>query len=318
MRVLDGHVHEFQAGTTPKNRTAHSRALLYAAGLAAGIASTLALANELQPQAEHQQVLVGDNRGAQVRVEGNTLYYVGLITADGLSRFQQTLKTHPNVTTLQVRSRGGDALPAIDMGEIVLRRKLTVVVDRVCNSACASYLFTPASVRKVLPESMVIWHNSCPQNVPTDIAFERILTGDIHNLTGAMMRNGVQLSSAEIEVELQKQGPKLREKLRHYFHESARQQKKLFSKTGIDGRIDCLVDYLPLPPQNQAYTLSGADMAALGVCNVALPSDYEEGVKRLLTQEGLADRAGVVRLADYPEFKPAPKSACSAEVEQSD
>lgn len=263
-----------------------------------------------QTAPENKLGLPGSNRDAHVRVEGTTLYYEGIITASGLSRFQQALSTHPNVTTVQVRSRGGDALPAIDMGKIILRRKLTVVVDRVCNSACASYLFTPAPARRVLPGSMVIWHNSCPQNVPENIAFERILTGDIPNLTGAMTRNGVLLSSAEIEAEIQKRGPELRKELRNYYRATARQQKRLFSRTGIDDRIDCLIDYLPTPHKNQAYYLSNADMTALGVCNTELPNDYEAGVAELLTQEGLADRAGLLRLSDYPRFVPSPRNVC--------
>lgn len=269
-------------------------------------APTAAAAPESKPE------LPGSNRDAHVRVADTTLHYEGIITAAGLARFRQALSAHPEVTAVQVRSRGGDALPAIEMGGEILRRKLAVVVDRVCNSACASYLFTPAPARRVLPGSMVVWHNSCPQNVPQDTAFERILIGDVPNLTGSMTRHGAPLSQAEIEAEIHRRGPELRETLRRYYRDAARQHKRLFSRTGIDDRIDCLTDYLPAPPKIQAYYLSGADMATLGVCNVELPADYEAGVADLLVQEGLADRAGLLRLADYPGFVPSPRAACPA------
>jgi hypothetical protein len=153
-------------------------------------------------QATQDPVVGGPERpggriDARVRAEGNTLHYEGLITSAGLSKFAETLQQHPEVITLQVRSRGGDALPAIEMGEHVLRRNLAVVVDRVCNSACANYLFVPAATRRVLPGSVVMWHNSCPQNIPEGTAFERVLAGEGTNLSSSLRREGVPLSETE-------------------------------------------------------------------------------------------------------------------------
>jgi hypothetical protein len=253
----------------------------------------------------------GGRIDARVRAEGNTLHYEGLITSAGLSKFAETLQQHPEVITLQVRSRGGDALPAIEMGEHVLRRNLAVVVDRVCNSACANYLFVPAATRRVLPGSVVMWHNSCPQNIPEGTAFERVLAGEGTNLSSSLRREGVPLSETERERVLREQGPELAEKLRRYFRAVVRPQRRLFASTGIDSRIVCLGDYLQLPHGGDyAYTLSATDMAAFGLCGVQLPGDYEEGVARILAEEGLADRAGALRLNDYPEFKPSPRRAC--------
>ena len=267
-------------------------------------------------QATHGPVASGQERSggridARVHAQGDTLHYEGLITSAGLAKFTETLQQHPEVITLQVRSRGGDALPAIEMGEHVLRRNLAVVVDRVCNSACANYLFVPAATRRVLPGSVVMWHNSCPQNIADGTAFERVLAGEGTNLSSSLRREGVPLSETERERVVREQGPELAEKLRRYFRAVVRPQRRLFASTGIDSRIVCLGDYLQLPHGGDyAYTLSATDMAAFGLCGVQLPDDYEEGVARILADEGLADRAGPLRLTDYPEFRPSPRRTC--------
>jgi hypothetical protein len=46
------------------------------------------------------------------------------------------------------------------IGQLVLRRHLRVVVSDICMSACASYVFSVAQQRTVLPHSLVIFHHT--------------------------------------------------------------------------------------------------------------------------------------------------------------
>jgi hypothetical protein len=162
-----------------------------------------------------------------------------------------------------------------------------------------------------------MWHNSCPQNIAEGTAFERVLAGEGANLSASMRRDGVPLSDTERERVLREQGPELAQKLRRYYRAAVGPQQRLFARTGIDSRIVCLGDYLQLPHGGDyAYSLSGADMAAFGLCGVELPNDYEQDVTRILAEEGLADRAGLLHLADHPEFMPSPRRSCSTRTDR--
>lgn len=62
-------------------------------------------------------------------------------------------------TSLIVTSAGGDASIGIEIAKLVMENKATVVVRRECLSACASYIFLPASRRVVEPRSIVGFHH---------------------------------------------------------------------------------------------------------------------------------------------------------------
>jgi hypothetical protein len=64
------------------------------------------------------------------------------------------------IRSLVVNSFGGEELAAIRIGEEIVRRDITLVVDGACMSACADYLFLPARHRKVAPYSLVAFHHT--------------------------------------------------------------------------------------------------------------------------------------------------------------
>jgi hypothetical protein len=57
-----------------------------------------------------------------------------------------------------VRSRGGDINTAIDLADLLLERRATVVVYDYCLSACASYLLMASTKAFVLRDTLVAWH----------------------------------------------------------------------------------------------------------------------------------------------------------------
>jgi hypothetical protein len=265
------------------------------------------------PGAIPVEALPGGRAVADIRVEGDTVVYDGLISAAAYARLAQTLRTHPEITAMRVRSRGGDALPAIDMGELVRERGLAVIVDRSCNSACANYLFVPATVRQILPGSAVMWHNACPQNVPADAEFEKILAGAVENIGGAVRRGDKELTGEERDAVLREQGPKLRRQMRAYFQTYARRHQRFFARAPLHSRVVCLGDYVALPHgKGYGYALSADDMAAFGLCGIELPDDYAATVTRLAAEEGKSERMGMIHLADYPDFHPKPRVACAS------
>ncbi|GAB6195055.1 hypothetical protein PAGU2595_003540 [Lysobacter xanthus] len=256
--------------------------------------------------------LPGGRVEAEINVEGAVIRYDGVLSESNTARFVRALNAQPNVTTLQVRSRGGDAIPALRMGEAVRARDLTVVVDRACNSGCANYLFTPARQRRILPGSEVIWHNKCPQNTGADTPYERVLAGQVGNVGGVLKRGGADVSPDERDRLLHARGDELARKLRIYVQEWATLHQRFFAASDVDARIVCLGDYVELPLQGAyGYALSQQDMEAFGLCGIDMPADYEAGVARALEEEGKASVAGVIRLADFPALHPSPRRACA-------
>ncbi len=57
-----------------------------------------------------------------------------------------------------VNSGGGDAESALDISDIILAQGAHVIVDNVCLSSCANYLFLSGKTKVVLPRSLLMWH----------------------------------------------------------------------------------------------------------------------------------------------------------------
>lgn len=88
-----------------------------------------------------------------------TVHFRGPITPVTAAKLTALLKS-PRVTTLVINSFGGSEDAALDIAAIIKARKLTVVVDGVCMSACAQYILTSASSGQIRPGSLVAFHTS--------------------------------------------------------------------------------------------------------------------------------------------------------------
>lgn len=249
-------------------------------------------------------------------VDGEALSYTGLLNKAGLAQLRDVLRAHPGVRTLRVDSSGGDALPALEIGRLVRARRLHVVVEGRCNSACANYVFVPAARRTIRPGAMVMWHNSCPQNVPPGTRFSDVLAGRVPGLAGDARPKGEADRGKTVDDLLADKRAlrKVDRDMRDYFPEWAAAHQAFFREVPVDARIVCLGDYLALPRgKGHAYTLSAGDMARFGVCGVEAPPTYTRDVVEALAREGKTSLGGPVRLADYPEFEPRPPAgACDA------
>lgn len=62
--------------------------------------------------------------------------------------------------TLVVNSQGGHEVSAIKLANIIADKEVSIIVDGVCMSACASYIFAAAKRREVRQNSVVSFHIS--------------------------------------------------------------------------------------------------------------------------------------------------------------
>ncbi len=104
--------------------------------------------------------------GEWTRVSPTAISFVGQIDKDELSKFQKIYK--PSDTTLIVNSTGGNMDAGLAIGKILIENKnLSVVVQVVCASSCANYLFL-AGHTKIIDHGIVGFHGDWKAMVQSD------------------------------------------------------------------------------------------------------------------------------------------------------
>lgn len=106
------------------------------------------------------------DRMATISVAGATLRYDGYINEISVAEFERVLKAAPSeapIRTLVIYSHGGITDAGIPLGELVRDWKLSVIVDRVCMSACANYVALPAVALSVPDGALLGFHGGMPR-----------------------------------------------------------------------------------------------------------------------------------------------------------
>lgn len=95
------------------------------------------------------------------------LNYVGSINEDANSRlFELYHKASSKPTKLKISSPGGNVMEGLQLGNWVFDNKLDVMVDKVCASSCANYVFPAGKIKYLHKHSALIWHgNSYQENI---------------------------------------------------------------------------------------------------------------------------------------------------------
>ena len=236
-----------------------------------------------------------------VTVSGSTIHYVGAMNEAGVQALEAVLQA-PGIRpdTFIVESGGGGGRPAMRIGTLVHERGMHVVATgRGCNSACANYVFVPALRKTIRPGSKVVWHNSCPSNIPHGAALieaHRQGVGKI-NVTGD---DGTEVTQAGVaDLLVSKQAV-----VERGLMEMKAAHAHFFAGRGIDDRVNCLTDYFELPFDH--YTLSVDDMARFGVCNVLADPDYVSQTLRAVRAAGIGENVfGVIDMRRAPTLTAA-------------
>lgn len=93
-----------------------------------------------------------------IRTSSDTVRLSGAIRSDDDKQFEAALS--PAIKRVELNSAGGQASTALRMAALIEARKIQVVVDGVCASSCANYLFSAGSDRSIRPGSIVLWHGA--------------------------------------------------------------------------------------------------------------------------------------------------------------
>ncbi|HRK38988.1 MAG TPA: hypothetical protein PK347_11420 [Burkholderiaceae bacterium] len=125
--------------------------------VAAGIASPAAIADKHPPDIERARA-----EPAQVRVQGDTVYYTGNFSEASTQSFEAAVAgiRRGQVTRLVISSGGGDTVAGRHVGRWVRDMGLVVEVDVICFSSCADYIFPAGRARVIRTDAFVGWHGN--------------------------------------------------------------------------------------------------------------------------------------------------------------
>ena len=97
-----------------------------------------------------------------VRIDGDTLTYIGGINAKGLQALSEAVRHLPRgqVTKMVVNSGGGDTRAGIFIGSIVADLKPDLTIETGCFSSCANFVAPAAASITIRKNAFLGWHGN--------------------------------------------------------------------------------------------------------------------------------------------------------------
>jgi hypothetical protein len=181
----------------------------------------------------------------------STLRFTGPISHKAADALADALSAG-SVRELRVDSIGGQVNAGIRMGHLIRKHGVAVVVERVCMSSCANYLFAAGVKRTIVQDAVVVWHGNAFQKDSRELAQCGRTTSSFE---------GLPLSARSPEPDLLADQVLQRQTMEATFAQTV----------GID-------DYIARAGQEPQFygnfTMSVADMARFGLHPVDAPPDY--------------------------------------------
>ena len=102
-----------------------------------------------------------DDMKPRMTVHGDTICYYGEMNYVSFSLFKKNLS--PRIKFVVIRSSGGEAYYSVEIGKLFDRFQPTIIVDRICASGCAYFLFLAADKKVIKKNSFVGFHGGVPE-----------------------------------------------------------------------------------------------------------------------------------------------------------
>ena len=222
-------------------------------------------------------------------IEGSTVVMDGGLDIGFHERFLDVVRGREDeITTLRVNSGGGVTDEGIKLGHWIFDHDVDVVVDQLCFSSCANYLFTAARNKTIMADSIVGWHGSEQQ----DEHIARGLGITVEELLGRQYDE----SAAEWGETPSPEGRRsFVEQVLAERPAAVGEERAFLEKIGVSA--DALVyGFLPdqfqdyynnAPPEIDGWTFSIEDMASFGMDNVIYAGDGDYPSERAKAQYGV-------------------------------
>ena len=102
---------------------------------------------------------------ATITVEGSTIIFEGDIGIQTYRDFLFTVRgKEDQITTIRINSGGGITDEGMKIGEWIFDHEIDVIVDEICFSTCANYIFTAGRNKIIEKDAIVGWHGSKQQD----------------------------------------------------------------------------------------------------------------------------------------------------------
>jgi hypothetical protein len=208
-----------------------------------------------------------------VKIEGDTLIYIGGINEAGLTALSEAVRDLPRgqVTKMLVNSGGGDTRPGIFIGSIIADLKPDLTIEVGCFSSCANFIAPAAASVTIRENAFLGWHGN-------DRGFQ--IVADQRGLTlRDHMRATVAASAAETGTDIEAWLDEAVPVLEALIVEEAALYDRIglandtFAVCGVGDRFDSRLGGAQL-----GWGFSIADMARLGLPPVRYegPGAYEQ------------------------------------------
>ena len=195
---------------------------------------------------------------AEITVEGDTVVIDGYLDHDAFIRFRsEIVGKEEEISSIRINSEFGEVDPAVFIGLWVYDNGVDVVVDELCMSACANYVFTAGQNKIIEDKALVAWFGS-PHELEIEarslgLSIDEVISRDMSDDERDEMLEEI-LQQVETGIELERQ---------------------FLEWTGMNGDplhygfigVDYDAGYWPMH-LFEGWTFSIEDMAKLGIENV--------------------------------------------------
>jgi hypothetical protein len=201
---------------------------------------------------------------AAIVVEGDTVTYAGLLSGDNVARLFDMVDGQ-RVSTLVITSSGGEINAGMTLGEWIFDNQLDVVVEHMCMSSCANYVFTAGRHKTISQNALVAWHgNALQQDLGLDDSVRAALTSalaELPEVERALLDTEAMIAQAIAQT-------------RDYQARSQVRQAQFFARIGVDEYL-CRIGNEEYGASD-FFALPVSDMARFGVRDVHAPETYAD------------------------------------------
>ena len=187
-------------------------------------------------------------RTSAVRVHGNELIYVGRISSDGLVALQREWNSSIDKPTMLAIDSGGGSLDAgMDIGQFVFENNLAVLVNRLCVSACANYVFPAGKQKFVTEHAIVAWHGGA-----TNTSDDDLRKSVIEHVDNLLLNPESTIADESRDVLVDSYYQQARDELDALI----RKEKDFYNNIGINPRLPSLADGEPYNIQLRNFLIT--------------------------------------------------------------
>lgn len=194
---------------------------------------------------------------AGFKVEGSVARFDGAIT---LNEVQEFLKSERlgEVKKLEIRSKGGDVIAAIQLANWIAENAIDVEVLEVCASSCANYIFPAGRTKTIREGAILIWHGG---------AFQRSFVNFGRLYEKALLRVKLNEGSAADQREVSEGAERYTSLMLNQSLE-----REFFKRIAVNHQLPTIGQQST--GNSVLWTLSLDQMKTLGLKNVIAPTDY--------------------------------------------